>query len=144
MVAPINEILITAPVLVLPKIKGMYTLDVYAAEKQIGCVFLQKQKAGVRHPVGYWSHTLADEKSNWATRNKKLLAAVWTEKVFLLYLEATRFIVRTIHKAICWILATAKGKSRLASWRLTLVNFDCDIINHADIGPKATGATFGL
>ena len=43
------------------------------------------------------------------------------------YLEGKRFVIRTDHHALRWVLSLADAQGRLARWRLRLLEFDFEV-----------------
>lgn len=111
------------PVLALPKRTGQYIVDTDASATQIGCVLLQDQGDGAYKPVGYWSRVLTPAECNYSTTERECLAVVWALFLLRPYLEGTRFVVRTDHTALKWMLHMDGAHGRLARWRLRLAEF---------------------
>lgn len=112
------------PILALPRRTGQYTVDTDASAAQVGCVLLQEQPGGGHKPVGYWSRPLSSAERNYSTTERECLAVVWALFLLRPYLLGTRFIVRTDHTALKWMLHMDGAHGRLAQWRLRLAEFD--------------------
>ena len=55
-------------------------------------------------PLGFWSRTLSSTEKNYDTKNKQCLAVVWEVLSLRPYLDGTKFLIRTYHDALKWIL----------------------------------------
>jgi hypothetical protein len=55
------------------------------------------------------------------------LAIVWAIVQLRPYLEGKRFVVRTDHHSIRWVLNLSDAQGRLARWRLRLLEFDFEV-----------------
>jgi len=75
--------------------------------------------------VGYWSRPITGAEKNYSTTEKEFLAVVWALSMFRRYVQGTRFIVRTDHSALRWMLYMDGAHGRFARWRLRLSEFDC-------------------
>jgi RNase H-like domain found in reverse transcriptase len=102
-------------------------LDTDACESQIGCCLLQDQPEGGLLPVGYWSRSLQPAERNYSTSERECLAVVWAVLLLRPYLERTRFVVRTDHSALQWLLTISEPQGRLARWRIRLSEYDFEV-----------------
>jgi len=116
--------LTAAPILVLPRRHGAYTLDTDASAGQVGAVLLQEQPDQSTRHVGYWSRSLNAAERNYSTTERECLAVVWASLLLRPYIEGTRFTVRTDHAALKWMLHMDGAQGRLARRRLRLAEFD--------------------
>ena len=123
----LRQCLLTPPILALPKADGQFTLDTDASSDQIGCCLFQAQSDGKLHPLGYWSRGLTSAERNYSTTEKECLAIVWAILTLRPYLEGRRFIIRTDHHSLRWVLNLADAQGRLARWRLRLQEFDYEV-----------------
>ena len=53
---------------------------------------------------------------------------VWATLTLRPYIEGTRFVVRTDHNALRWMMTTNDPQGRLMRWRLRLMEFDYEIL----------------
>jgi len=113
-----------APILALPRRHGGYTLDTDANAGHVGAVLLQEQPDQSTRPVGYWSRSLNEAERNYSTTERECLAVVWASLLLRPYVEGTRFMVRTEHAELKWMLHMDGAHGRLARWRLRLAEFD--------------------
>jgi RNase H-like domain found in reverse transcriptase/Reverse transcriptase (RNA-dependent DNA polymerase)/Integrase zinc binding domain/Integrase core domain/Chromo (CHRromatin Organisation MOdifier) domain/Retroviral aspartyl protease len=119
--------LLDPPILALPRADGVFTLDTDASNEQIGCCLYQDQPDGTKHPIGYWSRGLASAERNYSTTEKECLAIVWAVLQLRPYLEGKRFVIRTDHHSLRWVLNLSDAQGRLARWRLRLLEFDFEV-----------------
>jgi len=116
------------PVLALPRAGHKYMLDVDACGTQECAALLQEQQKGGLRPVAYISRVLEGAERNFGVTEKECLAVVWASLKLRAYLEGDRFLVRTDHNCLRWLLnidRTAHG--RLACWRMRLNELAFDI-----------------
>ena len=123
----LREKLLQPPILALPRREGRYVLDTDASDGQIGCCLSQEHPDGLRHPNGYWSRSLNPAERNYSTTEKECLAIVWAILTLRPYLEGQRFLIRTDHHSLRWVLNLADAQGRLARWRLRLLEFDFEV-----------------
>jgi len=124
----LKEALTTPPVLTLPRRGRKYVLDVAPCGTQVGAALLQEQDDGKLQPVAYISRRLKTNKIPYGVTEKECLAVVWASLKLRPYLEGDRFLVRTDHDCLRWILnIEGSGNPRLARWRLRLSELEFDV-----------------
>jgi len=112
----LKRILSSEPVLALPQAGLPYVLDTDACDVQIGAVLNQDHKdekgKSVYHPLGYYSRVLNETERKYATTHKECFAIVWALLLLRAYLEGVRFLLRTDHAALKWILTTSDATGK--------------------------------
>jgi transposase InsO family protein len=121
--------IVTAPVLALPKSKGMFVLETDASASQLGVQLLQEQDDSTWRPIGFWSRQCNSAESNYSPTEREALAIVWGIKVCRPYLERTKFKVRSDHQALRWLFSTSTsdGNPRVLRWKLALSAYDFSV-----------------
>jgi RNase H-like domain found in reverse transcriptase len=123
----LRDNLLNPPFLALPRVEGRFTLDTDACDEQIGCTLFQDQPDGSKHPIGYWSRGLTGAEKSYSTTEQECFAIVWAVLHLRPYLEGKRFVIRTDHDSIQWVLNLADAQGRLDRWRLRLLEFDFEV-----------------
>jgi len=123
--AELKRRLTSTPLLALPRFTGAYVLDTEASDYRVRCVLTQEQPGKTYKPVGYWSRPITGAEKNYSKTEKECLAVVWALFMLRPYVQGTRFIVRTDHSALRWMLHMEGAHGRLACWRLRLSEFYC-------------------
>jgi transposase InsO family protein len=125
----LKDRLCSEPVLAYPTADGFFILDTDASNYGIGAVLSQVQ-AGNEEPrvIAYASKTLSDSQRAYCTTWKELLAVVYFVKHFQRYLYGRRFLLRTDHAALVWLLNFKNPEGIVARWITALTSympFDC-------------------
>ena len=117
----VNPPILTLPKANFPKANRPLILDTDACDHQLGCVLLQQQEYSKTWlPLGFWSRNLSSDEKNYHTTNKECLAVVWAVLSLRPYLEGTRFLIRTNHDALKWLLNLTIPSGRLLCWKLRI------------------------
>jgi len=124
----LKQALVNPPVLALPKLGKPYIVDTDAYAYQVGCTLLQEQGDDTWLPVGYWSQALNKAEQGYSPTERECLAVVWAVTTLRPYIERTRFVVRTDHNALRWLMNINDPTGRLVRWRLRLSEFDYTIV----------------
>jgi len=122
------EVLTTAPVLTFPSPEGLFILDTDASHGTIGAVLSQLQE-GQERVICYASHSLLKQHRRYCTTRKELLAVVKFCRHFRHYLLGRRFLVRTDHNSLTWLMRFKHVEGQLARWLEELSQFDMEIIH---------------
>jgi hypothetical protein len=73
---------------------------------------------------------LTSAEKNYSTTEKECIAIVCAILHLRPYLEGQKFIIRTEHDSLRWILKFSDAQGRLARWRLRLLEFDYEVQYH--------------
>nr|WP_253310135.1 reverse transcriptase domain-containing protein [Rickettsia endosymbiont of Ceutorhynchus assimilis] len=118
--------LCTSPVLSYPDYKGMLILDTDASNISVGAVLSQIQNSQ-EHVVEYYSRTLSKPERNYCVTRRELLAIVKAVDHFHKYLYGRKFLIRTDHAALKWLLEMKTPEGQLARWIEKLQQYDFQI-----------------
>ena len=128
----LKSCLCNPPVLSYPTDEDMYILDTDASNHGIGAVLSQVQGPHQEERViSYASKTLQGAQKTYCTTKKELFAMVYFVKHFRHYLLGRRFLVRTDHASLLWLLNFRNPEGILARWLMTLSSYmPFDYITH--------------
>ncbi len=124
----IKSALTTAPMLALPNSTDPFILDTDASNWAIGAELLQVQD-GVERVITYGSLSLTSEQRRYCTTRKELLAVVRFTRQFRHYLLGRKFVIRTDHNSLTWLLKFKEPQGQLARWMEELSQYDL-VIKH--------------
>ena len=111
----LKERLTSALVLTYPCPGGMFVLDTDASSTGLGAVLSQIQN-GQEHVLGYFSRSLGKAKKNYCVTRKELLALIAAIEHFNYFLYGQKFIIRTDHSALQWLMSFRNVQGQLARW----------------------------
>ncbi|GFU89540.1 hypothetical protein TNCV_4803021 [Trichonephila clavipes] len=98
-----GDALTSAPILAYPEIGKQFTLDTDASYESIGAV-LSQEIDGQERVIAYFSKCLSRPERNYCVTRKELLAIVKSMEHFHPYLYGRRFLLRTEHASLTWLL----------------------------------------
>jgi len=129
-----------SPCLSYPREDCTYILDCDASSNTIGAVLSQIQD-GSERVIAYGSKKLSNSEVRYCITRKELLAVYYFITHYKHYLLGKRFIVRTDHKALSWLLNWEKpSTSQYCTWIAELEIFDFEIQHRA--GKEHVNADF--
>jgi len=117
----------SSPILSLPKEEGELILDTDASNFGIGAVLSQKQD-GVEKVISYFSRVLSRAEKNYCVTRRELLSIIESIKTFHHYLYGRKFLVRTDHASLKWLLSFKDVEGQLARWMEKLQQYEFKII----------------
>ena len=120
--------LITAPVLGFPDMSKHFLLDTDASGFGIGAV-LSQVTDGKEVVIAYFSKALSKAQRQYCVTRRELLAVILGVKHFHHYLYGTRFIVRTDHGSLTWLLRFKNPEGQMARWLQMLNTYNFEIIH---------------
>ena len=126
----LKEAITETPLLVYPKEGGGFVLDMDASDKAIGAVLSQVQD-GKERVVAYVSFVLSTAQRNYCVTRRELLPIVVFTKHFRHYLLGNKFMVRTDHNSLIWLMRFKNIEGQLARWIEELQNYDMELLYRA-------------
>ena len=84
---------------------------------------MSQELDGSERPIAYFSRHLNKAEKNYLTSENELLAIVKAVEHFSQFLFGKKFVIRTDHRPLSWIMTTTKPASRLARWLILLSNY---------------------
>jgi len=122
----LKQVLISPEIMSIPRDEGLFILDTDASGEGIGAVLQQEQDGQVK-VIAYGSRTLNKAEKNYCVTDKELLALRYFVEYYRHYLLGRKFLVRTDHQALKWLMSLKNPKERIARWQEILTMFDFDI-----------------
>ena len=120
--------LTTPPVLGFPNASDLFILDTDASDLAIGAELSQLQNDKER-VISYASRVLNDKQRRYCTTRKELLAAVVFTRHYAHFLLGRRFIIRTDHASLTWIMRFRQTGGQLSRWLEELARYNF-VIQH--------------
>ena len=118
--------LVTAPILAFPDMSKHFILDTDASGFGIGAV-LSQMHDNKEVVIAYFSKALSRPQRQYCVTRRELLAVILGIKHFHHYLYGTRFIVRTDHGALTWLLRFKNPEGQMARWLETLNTYNFEV-----------------
>ena len=111
----LKEELVRAPILAYPDPKEQFILHTDANGYGIRALSSQVQE-GRKRVIAYASKTLTKEERIYCVTWRELLAVVYFLKQYHLYLSGRKFLVRTDHGALSYLLNFKESQGLMARW----------------------------
>jgi len=112
--------------LIYPNSEEMFILDTDASDVAVGAVLLQ-ERLGVEYPVYFASKVLTPVQRRYCTTRRELLAVITFARQFRHYLLGRRFIIRTDHHSLIWLMQFRNPEGQIARWLEELSQYDFNI-----------------
>ncbi|KAF8791695.1 Retrovirus-related Pol polyprotein like [Argiope bruennichi] len=116
----------SVPVLAYPEIGKQFILDTDASHECIGAV-LSQEIDGQERVIAYFSKCLSKQERNYCVTRKELLDIVKAVENFHPYLYGRRFLLRTDHALLTWLLNFKNPEGQIARWIQRLQEYDMEI-----------------
>ena len=136
----IKEALTREPVLALPDFNKPFILMTDGSKTGLGAVLSQDHGDTKERVVAYASKKTGPLEQNYSACELECLALVWAVKHFREYLLGRTTTVVTDHWALKWLLTLENAAPRLQRWRMTLQEYNLDIVHKA--GKQHSNADF--
>ena len=122
----LKQALTRTPVLGYPNPNGEFILDTDASHYGVGAVLSQLQD-GHERVIAYFSRSLNRAEKQYCVTRKELLAMVKAIRHFHCYLYGRKFVLRTDHAALRWLLNFKCPEGQLARWLEQLQQYDLEV-----------------
>ena len=117
----------SSPVLSCPNKNDCFILDTDASQFSIGAVLSQKTQNGEK-VISYASNRLSKAETKYCATRKELLAVVHYVRLFRHYLTGRKFILRTDHKSLTWLMSWRNpSSSQYYAWISELSQYNFEI-----------------
>ena len=119
-------------IMAYPNDAGLYILDTDASDTGIGATLSQMQwsdklQAEVERPVVFASKLLSRAERRYCVTRRELLAVVFFVQRFRHYLLGRKFVIRTDHSALRWVMSFKNPVDQMARWIEVLSQYDFSI-----------------
>jgi hypothetical protein len=120
-----KKVMSTCPVLALPDFDQPFTLECDASGEGIEAVLMQK-----RHPLAYESRKLRGPELLYSIYDKEMLAIMHALAKFRQYLVGARFLVKSKHNSLKYLLEQKDLNERQHKWvsRIHANDFDIEFV----------------
>ncbi|GFV78978.1 hypothetical protein TNCV_4347371 [Trichonephila clavipes] len=125
-VSALKEALTSSPILIYPQPDKPFILDTDASNESVGAV-LSQEIDGQERVVAYWSKCLSKPERNYCVTRKELLAIVKAIEHFHHYLYGQKFLLRTDHASLTWLMNFRNTEGQVARWIQRLNEYYFDI-----------------
>lgn len=105
---------------------NMLIVQTDASDTGLAGVILQSDSDGFEHPITYASKKLTKTESNYSTIQREALAIIWAVRKFRDYIYGRKFLLRTDHKPLTFIMTSTKPKCSRWALELSDVQFDIE------------------
>ncbi|GFS52302.1 hypothetical protein TNCV_4850271 [Trichonephila clavipes] len=122
----LKEALTSSPILIYPQPDKPFILDTDASNESVGAV-LSQEIDGQERVVAYWSKCLSKQERNYCVTRKELLAIVKAIEHFHHYLYGQKFLLRTDHASLTWLMNFRNTEGQVARWIQRLNEYYFDI-----------------
>jgi transposase InsO family protein len=116
----LKDKMVKTPILAYPDFNKDFILDTDASFDTIGAVLSQKDEYGRERVIAYGSHKMNKHELGYCITRKELLAIYYFTQHFKHFLYGKRFLLRTDHKAITFMMTT---KNPITPQFQTWINF---------------------
>ncbi|GFR04088.1 retrovirus-related Pol polyprotein from transposon 17.6 [Trichonephila clavata] len=122
----LKDALTSTPILAYPEDGKQFILDTDASHESIGAV-LSQEIDGQECVIAYFSKCLSRPERYYCVTRKELLAIVKAVEHFHPYLYGRRFLLRTDHASLTWLLNFKNSEGQIARWIPRLQEYDVEI-----------------
>jgi hypothetical protein len=117
-----KEVMSTCPAVALPDFGIPFTLECDASGEGIGAVLMQN-----RHPLSYEIQKLRGPELLYSIYDKEMLAIMHALAKFRKYLVGARFVVKSNHNSLKYLLEQRDLNERQQKWVRKIQAYDFDI-----------------
>ena len=132
-------------VMAFPEDEGLFILDTDASDIGIGGVLSQIQyceelQKEIERPISFASKSLTKTQRRYCVTRRELLAVVTFIQHYKQFLLGRKFVVRTDHSALRWVMSFREPENQTARWLEILSQYDFTIVHRQ--GQKHKNADF--
>lgn len=91
--------------------------------------YYPRSKWGKKKVIAYFSKVLSKAERNYCVTRRELLAVVDSLKSFRHYLLGRKFVIRTDHVSLKWLMSFKDLEGQLARWLERLQEFNFEVVH---------------
>ncbi|GBM45502.1 Retrovirus-related Pol polyprotein from transposon 297 [Araneus ventricosus] len=122
----LKQALTSSPILTYPRTDKDFILDTDASNEGTGAV-LSQNPGNEERVIAYFSKSLGKPERNYCVTRKELLAIAKSIEHFHHYLYGRKFLLRTDHASLRWLLNFKEPEGQIACWIQRLQEYDFEI-----------------
>ncbi|GBM26303.1 Retrovirus-related Pol polyprotein from transposon 297 [Araneus ventricosus] len=122
----LKQALTSSPILIYPRTDKDFILDTDASNEGIGAV-LSQNIGNEERVIAYFSKSLGKPERNYCVTRKELLAFVKSIEHFHHYLYGQKFLLRSDHASLRWLLNFKEPEGQIARCIQRLQEYDFEI-----------------
>ena len=130
-----KESIAEVPMLCHPDLSASFVLYTDASDKCIGAALVQEAKDGEEiipgikneRPIYFISHKLNKTQQKYSTIEKEAYAIFYALSKLNVYLHSSKFIIKTDHYPLKYLLSSPMTNDRIQRWALSIAGYDCTI-----------------
>ncbi|GBM66543.1 Retrovirus-related Pol polyprotein from transposon 297 [Araneus ventricosus] len=122
----LKQALTSSPILTYPRTDKDFILNTDASNEGIGAV-LSQNTGNEERVIAYFSKSLGKPERNYCVTRKELPAIVISIEHFHHYLYGRKFLLRTDHASLRWLLNFKEPEGQIARWIQRLQEYDFEI-----------------
>ena len=126
----LKQKLVSAPILASPNFNEPFILHTDASNDAIDAV-LSQVIDGKERPIAYASKALSKSERRYCVTRKELLAVVVFIKHFRHFLYGRKFLIRTDHSSLRWLIRFKDPEGQLARWLEVISLYELEIQHRA-------------
>ena len=123
----LRDVLCKELLLRYPNFDEPFIITTDASDIAVGAI-LSQGKIGEDPPIAYASQVLNPAQENYSTTEKECFAIIYAVKQFRTYTYGRKFFLVTDHRPLQWLFSVKDPVSRLARWKITLADYNYEII----------------
>ena len=130
----LKDSLTVVPLLAYPDPNKPYVLYTDASDNCVGACLTQPcdesnhiPNVVNEKPIYYLSHKLSDTQTRWSTIEKEAFAIKWALEKLDHYLHNAKFVIKTDHKPLKYILNSPLNNKKIQMWAMSIMGYNCTI-----------------
>lgn len=131
----LKHAMISSPVLALPDYSLPFIVETDASAQGVGAILMQQGR-----PIAFFSKGLSPKHQGLSTYEKELLAIVLVIQKWNSYLQGNRFIIKTYHQSLKFLLEQCLSTLLQQKWLAKIIGLDYEIVYKKGVDNRVADA----